>query len=116
MIGKIAFRSTLRQKRRTILTALTMVGGFVLAAISIGWSEGTYSTIIDMFTRNRLGHIQVHRQGYLDHPNLYRTIERYGESGEQIGVVEGVESWLRVFMRPAWLLWKIEVRPCKCWA
>ncbi len=93
MIVKIAFRNTLRQKRRTVLTALTMVGGFVLAAVSIGWSDGTYSFIIDMFTRNRLGHIQVHRKGYLDKPSLYRTIDRYQEVGRQIGDIEGVESW-----------------------
>jgi len=93
MLGKIAFRNTLRQKRRSVLTALTMVGGFVLAAISIGWSDGTYNTIIDMFTRNRLGHIQVHRKGYLDKPSLYRTIDRYNKVGRQIENIKGVESW-----------------------
>jgi len=93
MIGKIAFRNTLRQKRRTILTALTMVGGFVLAAISIGWSDGTYNTIINMFTRNQLGHIQIHRKGYLDKPSLYRTISDYKKMGEEISAVQGVESW-----------------------
>ena len=52
----------LRQKRRTALTLLTIFGGFTLAAISIGWSDGTYSYIIDMFTRNRLGHIEIHKE------------------------------------------------------
>lgn len=93
MIGKIAFRNTLRQKRRTILTALTMVGGFVLAAISIGWSDGTYNTIIDMFTRNQLGHIQIHRKGYLDKPSLYRTLANYKKIGGEISDIQGVESW-----------------------
>ena len=93
MIATIAFRNTLRQKRRTVLTALTMVGGFVLASVSIGWSDGTYSTIIDMFTRNRLGHIQIHRQGYLDRHSLYRTIDRYHKTGQRIGDIQGVESW-----------------------
>jgi len=93
MIGKIAFRNTLRQKRRTILTALTMVGGFVLAAISIGWSDGTYNSIINMFTRNQLGHIQIHKKGYLDKPSLYKTIDDYKKIGEKISDVRGVESW-----------------------
>lgn len=93
MIGKIALRNTLRQKRRTILTALTMVGGFVLAAISIGWSDGTYNTIINMFTRNQLGHIQIHHEGYLDNPSLYRTIADYKKIGEEISDIQGVESW-----------------------
>jgi ABC-type lipoprotein release transport system permease subunit len=93
MIGKIAFRNTFRQKRRTLLTALTMVGGFVLAAVSIGWSDGTYNTIINMFTRNELGHIQIHRKGYLDKPSLYRTIDNYIKVGKQITDIPGVESW-----------------------
>ena len=93
MIEKISFRNTLRQKRRSVLTGLTMVGGFVLAAISIGWSDGTYNTIIDMFTRNRLGHIQIHRKGYMDRPTIYRTIDEYKKAGNRIGEIEGVESW-----------------------
>lgn len=90
---KIAFRNALRQKRRTILTALTMFGGFTLASISIGWAEGSYSYIINMFTRNRLGHIQIHGQGYLDKPSLYTTIKDYETIGDKIQSVEGVEAW-----------------------
>jgi putative ABC transport system permease protein len=90
---KIAVRNIFRQKRRTILTVLTMLGGFTLASISIAWSDGTYNNIIDLFTRNRLGHIQVHRAGYLDRPSLYKTIDNYQAVGERIQHVEGVESW-----------------------
>lgn len=98
MLLKIAFRNVLRQKRRTILTALTMCGGFTLAAVSIGWSDGSYSYIIDMFTRNRLGHIQIHGKGYLDRPSLYNTIHDYTAVGEKIESIEGVEAWApRVF-------------------
>jgi putative ABC transport system permease protein len=75
LIFRIAWRNIFRQKRRTILTVLTMFGGFTLSAISIGWADGTYNRIIDMFTRNRLGHIQIHAKGYLDRPSLYKRIE-----------------------------------------
>jgi ABC-type lipoprotein release transport system permease subunit len=93
MIVRIALRNALRQKRRTLLTALTMLGGFTLASISIGWSRGTYSHIIDMFTRNRLGHIQIHGKGYLDRPSLYNTIKEYGDVGRRIEGLEGIECW-----------------------
>ena len=93
MTLKIAFRNALRQRRRTILTALTMFGGFVLAAISIGWGEGTYTYVINMFTRNHLGHIQIHRKGYLDKPSLYKTIDDYYRIGEKIQNLKGVEAW-----------------------
>jgi ABC-type lipoprotein release transport system permease subunit len=93
MLLKIAFRNVFRQKRRTILTALTMFGGFTLAAISIGWSDGSYNYIIDLFTRNRLGHIQIHAAGYLDRPTLYKTVDHCETVGEEIDNVDGVEAW-----------------------
>lgn len=93
MTWKVALRNTLRQKRRTALTILTMFGGFTLAAISISWSDGTYNDIIDMFTRNRLGHIQIHREDYLDRPSLYKTIDNPGEIGSRLDRIEGVEAW-----------------------
>lgn len=90
---KMAFRNVLRQKRRTLLTVLTMLGGFTLASISIAWSDGAYNFVIDLFTRTRLGHIQVHGQGYLDKPTLYNTINDFEAIGRQAGDVEGVVSW-----------------------
>lgn len=93
MILRIAFRNTLRQKRRTALTLLTIFGGFTLAAIAYGWSDGTYSYIINVFTRNRLGHIQIHSEDYLDRPSLYKRIQNYRQIGDQIQEIEGVEAW-----------------------
>jgi ABC-type lipoprotein release transport system permease subunit len=93
MLLKLAFRNVFRQKRRTILTALTMLGGFTLAAISIAWSDGTYAYVIDMFTRNRLGHIQIHAAGYLDKPSLYKTIDDFEMVGEKIQQVARIEAW-----------------------
>ncbi|MCY3553669.1 MAG: ABC transporter permease [Candidatus Poribacteria bacterium] len=93
MILKIAFRNTLRQKRRTILTALAMIVGFMLLSVSIGLTDGAYGNIIAMFTRNRIGHIQVHREGYLDKPSLYKTINNASTVGETILSVAGVEAW-----------------------
>jgi putative ABC transport system permease protein len=90
---RIAFRNVLRHSRRSALTVLTMFGGFTLAAISIGWAGGTYSHTIDMFTRNRLGHIQIHREGYLRRPSLYKTIDEYLHVGRIIDRTDGVVAW-----------------------
>jgi putative ABC transport system permease protein len=90
---KMAWRNIFRQKRRTVLSILTMFGGFTLSAISIGWADGTYDRIIDMFTRNRLGHIQVHAQSYLDRPSIYKWIKNYQKIGAEIQKIEGVEAW-----------------------
>jgi putative ABC transport system permease protein len=93
MTLKMAFRNIFRQKRRTVLTMLTMVGGFTLAAISIAWSDGTYSNVINMFTRNQLGHIQIHRRGYLERRSIHKTIDDYGAIGNMLDTLKGVEAW-----------------------
>ena len=93
MILKIALRNIFRQKRRTILTALAMIAGFTLSSLFIGLSDGAYGNIISMFTRNRIGHIQVHREGYLDKPSLYETIDDYPTVGETIQITTGIEAW-----------------------
>jgi ABC-type lipoprotein release transport system permease subunit len=87
---KIAFRNIFRQKRRTLLTILTMFGGFTLSSFSIGWMDGSYNYIIDMFTRYQLGHIQIHKQGYLDRPSLYDTIDNYSEVARTVEDTRGV--------------------------
>jgi len=93
VVLKIALRNMFRQKRRTILTALTMVGGFLLASVAIGWSDGTYAYIINMFTSDRLGQIQVHKAGYMDEPSIYDRIQNYEQTGHAIMEIKGVRAW-----------------------
>ena len=95
---RIAFRNLFRQRRRSLLTLLTMMGGFVLAAFSIAWADGTYNSVIEAFTRNRLGHIQIHSGDYLDQPSLYKSIGDVSSVGEQLARVDGVVHWTpRIF-------------------
>ncbi len=51
---KMALRNIFRQKRRSLLTALTMLGGFFLTAVAIGFIDGTFNGIVNAFTRSRL--------------------------------------------------------------
>ena len=90
---KIAFRNVFRQKRRSILTALSMFGGFVLAAFFIGWADGTYNNIIDTFTRNNLGHVQVHEKTYLDRSAIYKTINNLPEIEKVLQNTKKVTAW-----------------------
>lgn len=93
LVLKMAFRNIFRQKRRTIFTGLSVVGGFALAVIFIGWADGSYNNIIDQFTRTRLGHIQIHERTYLDRPTLYKTIPDVPKVGAVLDRTRGVESW-----------------------
>lgn len=93
MLGRLAWRNIFRQKRRTVLTLLTMTGGFVLSSVAIGWMDGSYESIIMFFTENRTGQIQVHGAGYLDDPSMYTTIDDYSSVGNVLDSIPGVRAW-----------------------
>jgi putative ABC transport system permease protein len=89
----MAFRNVFRQKRRSLLTALTMFGGFILTALAIGFTDGTFNGMINAFTRSRLGHIQIHPRGYQEHPSLNETIPNAAEIGRIIDDTPGAAAW-----------------------
>ena len=74
LILRIAFRNILRNRRRSLLTLLSMGGGFFLLCLTLSMSEGSYSNIINVFTQNHTGHVQIHKENYLERPSLYKTI------------------------------------------
>lgn len=90
---RMAFRNVFRQKRRSLYTSLAMFGGFALASLSIGLADGSYNQIIESFTRNNMGHIQIHGVGYLDKPTLYNNIEDYESIGQDAANISGVDGW-----------------------
>lgn len=93
LLLRIAFRNIFRQTRRSVLTALAMTGGFVLASFSIAWADGSYNEVISLFTRHRLGHIQIHAQGYLDRPTLHRTVAATAAVARTLSSHPDVVSW-----------------------
>ena len=93
LLGRLAFRNILRQRRRSLLTSLMMVGGFVLSSISLGISDGTYSHLIDQFTKSNTGHVQIHRQNYLDRPTLHGTFAAEGDLDRLLSSQPGIRSW-----------------------
>ena len=93
MLFKLAWRNLLRHRRRSLLTGLSIIVGFVLSSFFIGWADGTYNLIIDTFTRNRTGHIQIHQKDYTDNPRLYKTIRVTDAMTELLENTGGVEAW-----------------------
>ena len=84
---KLAYRNVLRQKRRSLLTGLSMSGGYVLFVISISLLEGSWGNAVDIFTLDHTGHIQIHQGNYLQRPKIHKTIKDR-ESIEQVLVDE----------------------------
>ncbi len=93
MLLQLAWRNLFRQRRRTLLTMLTMWGGFVLSSFAIAWSDGTYNRVIEAFTRTRLGHIQIHAESYSARPSLNRAFSPEPEVSAALAEVPEVAAW-----------------------
>ena len=65
----------------------------MLSSLSIGWMDGSYSSIIMFFTNNRTGQIQVHHEGYLEDPSIYSTVNDYQTIGAFLDSIPGVRVW-----------------------
>lgn len=90
---KLAWRNLFRHRWRTILTGLMVAATFALSAISIGIAEGSYSRIIDAFTRTQLGHIQIHSERYRERPALAAVIPELRQVVRELEAVPGIASW-----------------------
>ncbi|HDQ92736.1 MAG TPA: ABC transporter permease [Synergistetes bacterium] len=62
---KIALRNLLRYKRRTLLTASLVAIGVVFVLLFVAVTGSFKSMMIGQVTDAMLGHLQVHRKGYL---------------------------------------------------
>lgn len=74
LMWKLAFRNIFRQRRRSILTALSMSGGYILCVLSFSMTEGSYNNVIKIFTEDHTGHIQIHSEDYLTRPKIHKNI------------------------------------------
>jgi putative ABC transport system permease protein len=62
---KIAVRNLLRYKRRTLLTASLIAIGIVFVLLFVAVTGSFKNMMIGQITDSMLGHLQVHRKGYL---------------------------------------------------
>ena len=62
---KIAIRNLLRYKRRTLLTASLITIGVVFVLVFVSVSGSFKNMMIGQITDSMLGHLQVHRKGFV---------------------------------------------------
>ena len=62
---KIAVRNLLRYKRRTLLTASLITIGIVFVLVFVAVSGSFKNMMIGQITDSMLGHVQIHRKGYV---------------------------------------------------
>jgi len=62
---KIATRNLFRYKRRTVLTSSLVAIGVIFVLVFVGVSGSFKNMMVGQMTDSMLGHIQVHRKGYI---------------------------------------------------
>lgn len=63
----LALRNVFRHRLRTLLTLAAIVSGVMAIVISGGFIEDTFVQLRESTIHSRVGHLQVFRQGYLEH-------------------------------------------------
>lgn len=98
LLFKLAFRNIFRQRRRSLLTALSLSGGYILCVFSFSLSEGSYNNAISFFILDHTGHIQIHKEDYLHRPKIHKTIGNPEQISELLDSNDAIASHtLRVF-------------------
>lgn len=91
LVLKIAFRNLMRQKRRSLLSSLTLIFGFILLSLSMGLAKGSYQSVIDSFTKERTGHVQIHALDYRMRPSLHKNFGK--DTLEKLKEKDSILSW-----------------------
>jgi ABC-type lipoprotein release transport system permease subunit len=74
MILKLAWRNLWRNRRRTIITAVSIAFGFLLAIVFTSLADGSYGRMIDIAADMGAGHITVEPEEYRNHPGTDKVI------------------------------------------
>jgi ABC-type lipoprotein release transport system permease subunit len=56
-----------------------MGGGYLLLSFSLSLVYGSYGNLIDIFTNDHTGHIQIHYDNYMRKPKLYKSMQMNGD-------------------------------------
>ncbi len=66
ILAHLALRNLLRQRRRTALTLMVLVAGFLALSLAGGFMAQTFQGLSDAAIRGGLGHLQVMPQGAME--------------------------------------------------
>ena len=73
-LNTIALRTLWRNKRRTLITSLSVAFGIFLAVTFTGSGDYSYTNMIDTSVVMGFGHVSIEAEGYNDMPSLARWL------------------------------------------
>ena len=82
-LARMAWRNLWRNRRRTLITLSSIAFGLLLAVLSTGLGDKSWTDLINLAARMSGGHVTLQHPGYLDAPNLKKTIRHTRALGEK---------------------------------
>jgi ABC-type lipoprotein release transport system permease subunit len=92
----LAWRNLWRQRRRTILTLISIAFGGFLAIMMTAMQDRSFADFIDTAARLGAGHVTIQHPDYQDRPVLTNTVK---QTGDKRGVAEADPDVMRVVER-----------------
>jgi len=83
-LPRLAWRNIWRNRRRTLITLMSIAFGTLFAVLMTGIGDSSYSEMIDQAARLGGGHVIVQHEDYLDRPGLKKTVRVDLESNEAL--------------------------------
>jgi len=74
MLLRMAWRNIWRQRRRTLITVVTLTFGVCGIVFMHSYGGGVWSEVVRIMTRTTLGNLQVHGAGYQDEPLVHKVV------------------------------------------
>lgn len=98
MIPRLAWRSIWRNRRRTLITVLSMGFGLACTVFFIAIGEGVYAQLIDQVVRMQAGHITMENPSYRDAPAVDLWVKAPESLRSQIERLPQVERTKLIIM------------------
>ena len=92
MIVRLAWRSIWRNRRRTLITVLSIGFGLACAVFFVAIGEGVYAQLIDQVVRLQAGHITMENPSYRDAPAVDLWVQAPESLRSQIEKLPQVEQ------------------------
>lgn len=93
MLFKMAWRNIWRNRRRTFITAASILFAVLFASFMDSLQRGAWDNMISNVVNYYFGYVQVHQDGYWEEQSIDKAFP-LADSLEQVGTVEGVEAVL----------------------
>ncbi len=94
MYYTLAWRNIWRNKRRSLITILSITFAVLLACVMRSMQLGSYDRMIENSVRFYTGYIQIHKAGYWDDKVIDNSFEYDSSKLAQVNALKGVQTYV----------------------